>query len=231
MSGDESTNMGDLNDKDGNRDKKGEEYELKEAVDVARVANIDLSESSQFEAAEGGIPLFENMQGDSRCDILPEILEKESRIKELLKEVAQANDRHLRLLAEFDNYKKNAAKQRAELLKYQGQAIISDLLNVLDTFEYALATPEGGDTSSFRDGVIMIRKNFLDTLEKWGIRAESSVGKPFDPAIHSALSMIESSDYEAGTVASEFKRAFYYKDRLMRPAEVVVVKDRVTDEV
>jgi molecular chaperone GrpE len=71
----------------------------------------------------------------------------------------------------------------------------------------------------------MIQKNFLDVLERWGIKGESAIGKPFDPALHAALSTVESTEYAPGLVAVEYKKAFFYKDKLLRPAEVVVVKE------
>lgn len=161
---------------------------------------------------------------EDAVSVSPEVMERDETISRLERQLAEATDRHLRLLADFENYKKNMAKQRAELLKYQGQAIVAELLTVLDTFEYALAA-EGTETSSFRDGVVMIQKNFLDVLERWGIKGDSAVGKPFDPTMHSALSTMESSEFAPGTVAVEYKKAFFYKDKLLRPAEVVVVKE------
>ena len=195
-----------------------------EAVDVEAAAPQEGKASEAVSVDEASIAI------EGAAIIFPEIAEKDKAISRLEGQVVEANDRHLRLLAEFDNYKKNMAKQRAELLKYQGQAIISDLLTALDTFDYALAASEGSETSSFREGVVMIQKNFLDTLERWGIKGESALGKPFDPALHAALSTVEHTEYAPGTVAVEYKKAFYYKDRLLRHAEVVVAKEPVKDD-
>lgn len=192
------------------------------------VTSEEESVDSELAGGEGGGP----SQGlDSAIEdsvaVSPEVIERDETISRLERQLAEATDRHLRLLADFENYKKNVAKQRAELLKYQGQAIVAELLTVLDTFEYALAAAEGTETSSFRDGVVMIQKNFLDVLERWGIKGESAIGKPFDPVVHSALSTIESSEFAPGFVALEYKKAFFYKDKLLRPAEVVVVKESI----
>lgn len=195
--------------------------------DSVNIASHDESVDSELAAKEGE---FASQGLDSAIEdsvaVSPEVMERDETISRLERQLAEATDRHLRLLADFENYKKNVAKQRAELLKYQGQAIVAELLTVLDTFEYALAA-EGTETSSFRDGVVMIQKNFLDVLERWGIKGESAVGKPFDPTLHSALSTMETSEFAPGTVAVEYKKAFFYKDKLLRPAEVVVAKESV----
>ena len=168
---------------------------------------------------------------EDSIDVSPEIMERDRTISRLERQLAEATDRQLRLLADFDHFKKNVAKQRAELLKYQGQAIIAELLTVLDTFDYALAASDSSETSSFREGIVMIQKNFLDVLERWGIKGESALGRPFDPALHAALSTVESDEYSPGTVAVEYKKAFFYKDKFLRPAEVVVVKESAQDHV
>jgi molecular chaperone GrpE len=144
-----------------------------------------------------------------------------SRIYDLEQELKSEKDRYLRLLADFDNYKKNMIKQRDELLKYQGQPLVIDLLEVIDNFEYAILHSQG-DPDSFRTGVELIRKRFLEILEKWGIRSDPSVGKPFDPAKHNAIGQETSFEFDSGTVVRELKSAFFYVDKLLRPAEVVV---------
>ncbi len=147
-------------------------------------------------------------------------------INELREAKRDLQEKYVRLLADFDNYKKNTAKQRQDLLKYQGQALVTDLLAVFDNFEYALSSSqEQASDGSFRQGIELIHKSFLDTLDKWGIRGESSVGEAFDPNKHNALSMVEDPEAQPGTVLRELKKAFYYKDRLLRPAEVIVVKE------
>jgi molecular chaperone GrpE len=172
---------------------------------------------SPFENPEGKIDAFASAQ---QADA-----EQAELVEGLKNQVAESNEKYLRLLAEFDNYKKNVAKQRAELLKYQGQAIITDLLTTFDNFDYALSQGAPVDVESFREGIVMIHKSFLDTLERWGVKGETSVGNLFDPAIHSALSAIVDAEKVPGTVIREFKRAFFYKDKLLRPAEVIVAKE------
>jgi molecular chaperone GrpE len=126
-------------------------------------------------------------------------------------------------MADADNIRKRAVKDRSELLKYQGEQIISDLLTVVDDFELALAN-SGTELDKFRQGVEMIHKRFLDVLGKWDVRGESAIGKLFDPTRHEALSKIASADFESGKVVNELKKAFFYKDKLIRPGQVVVAE-------
>lgn len=132
-------------------------------------------------------------------------------------------DRYLRALADADNIRKRAIKERSEMLKYQGEQIIIDLLTVVDDFELALAN-SGTDLDSFRQGIEMIHKRFIDVLGKWDVRGESAIGKNFDPNRHEALSKIPVPDTESGKVVNELKKAFFYKDKLLRPGQVVVAE-------
>lgn len=153
----------------------------------------------------------------------------ESESEALRREVAESRDKYLRALADLENSKRRAAKDRSELLKYQGERIFVDLLEVVDDFDRALEHSEGNG-EQFRSGVELIRKKFGEILKKWDVRGESAVGEVFDPAKHSALSRIQVDDAQPGTVISELKKAYFYKDKLLRPAEVVVAEASASEE-
>ncbi len=164
----------------------------------------------------------ENVTGFS--DSSPDSSALSGHAEELAALKAEANENHekyLRALADFDNYKKRAIKERSELIKYQGESLAADLLEVVDNFERALAV-ESGDLTSIKAGVSMIHKQILDILSKHGVRGESSIGKPFDPYMHQALSQAPAADFQDGTVCSEFKKAYFLKDKLLRVGQVVV---------
>lgn len=136
-------------------------------------------------------------------------------------EVAEAKDKYLRALAEIENYKKRVQRERSELLKYQGEALLLDILPAVDNFELALQHKDA-DADKLRAGIELIHKMLVDGLQKWGVRPESALGKPFNPQIHSALSRVAVDDAPPGTVVNELRKAYFYKDKLLRPAEVVV---------
>ncbi len=145
----------------------------------------------------------------------------QSRITELQAQAADYKDKYLRSLAEFENYKKRALKERAETLKYQGEKILFDLLDVVDNFERALAQAEQ-DPASLKEGVPLVHKLFVDILKKWEVVSEGALGRPFDPNKHRALSRLAVDNAAPGTVVGEMRKGYSYRDRLLRAAEVVV---------
>lgn len=138
-------------------------------------------------------------------------------------ELADVKDKYLRSLAELENVRKRAIKERSELLKYQGESVFKDLIEVVDDLERANAHA-AADPAQLKAGVELIAKKLVQVLDKWEVRGDSAVGKVFDPNRHEALSRVKVADATSGTVVNEFCRAFFYKDRLLRPARVVVAE-------
>jgi molecular chaperone GrpE len=142
----------------------------------------------------------------------------------LAKELSEMRDRYVRLMADFENFKKRALKEQSELLKYQGERVIVDLLEVLDNLELAL-NHSSADAEKLKTGLEMIQKMFVERLGKWDVRGESGVGLPFDPQRHAAISRVPGADVKPGTIVGELKKAYFYKDKLIRPGEVVVAAE------
>lgn len=142
-------------------------------------------------------------------------------VDQLVKELAESKDRQLRLMADFENFKKRALKEQSELLKYQGERLVVDLLEVLDNLELALAH-SSAEYDKLKAGLEMTHKLFVEKLSRWEIRGEGGVGKAFDPQRHQAISRVTSGDAKPGTIVGELKKAYFYKDKLIRPGEVVV---------
>lgn len=140
-------------------------------------------------------------------------------------DLQKAKADYLYLAAEFDNYKKNAIKERSELLRYGGERLVRELLNVVDNFERALETETTAENfHSFRQGVQMTSAELRATLQKFGIEEVDCIGKPFDPMVHEAIGAEETDSYEPGFISRVLKKAFKYHDRLLRPAQVIVAK-------
>ena len=138
-------------------------------------------------------------------------------------ELASLKQDYLRALAEQDNMKKRNTKERSELLKYQGERVIVDLLEVLDNLELALSQ-EDTTLEDLKSGVEMIHKQFSGVFDKWEIKGHPGVGEAFDPQKHEALSTVPDAEVEPGTVIQELRKAYYYKDRLIRAGQVIVAK-------
>jgi molecular chaperone GrpE len=151
------------------------------------------------------------------------------KVEALTAQLAEVRDRYLRLMADFENFKRRALKEQSELLRYQGERLIVDLLEVVDNLELAVSH-SSGDGGQLRTGVEMILKMFVERLAKWDVRGESAVGLAFDPQRHAAISRVPGGDAAPGTIVGELKKAYFYKDKLIRPAEVVVAVEPAAAE-
>lgn len=151
------------------------------------------------------------------ADYKPEDFEK------LKKSLQEANDKYIRLYADFDNYKKIEARNKEELLKYANEDIMSDILTVIDHLELALQHSTGNETSdSLAEGVELTLKELKNVLEKHGLETIDALGKPFDPSVHHAMSQIESEDAEENSVIKEFRKGYVLRDRVLRASLVGV---------
>lgn len=149
--------------------------------------------------------------------------EAASRNQQMMQRLQEANDLRLRAVADLDNYKKRAAREREELQKFAIEKLLVELLPVLDNLDRALesARPEM-PLEGFVEGVRMNRRLFEETLAKFGVQPFSAVGEEFDPRYHEAIQTVESHEHPANVVVRELVRGYRLHDRLVRPALVVV---------
>ena len=182
------------------------EEELKEAEDAkASEAEEDTQESEETaeEAADSGKESGE---------------EKEEEVKEEGKE--ESDDlRYLRLMADFQNYKKRVEKEKRDLYSYANEKIMGDLLTVMDNFERAL---EHDADETFKEGIEMIFKQLQDVLEKSGLAEIPALGEEFDPNVHSAVMTEETEDYESGKVSGVMQKGYTLNGKVIRPSMVKV---------
>ena len=135
-------------------------------------------------------------------------------------ELRDVRDRYLRTLADFENYRKRADREKADFFKYALAATIKDLLPVLDNFDRALEHAEEGD--EFHKGVLLICKQLFDVLQRHGVKPIDESGVHFDPNIHEAVVTEEDPSLPAHTVVAILQKGYYLHDRLLRPALVKV---------
>jgi molecular chaperone GrpE len=141
--------------------------------------------------------------------------------------LAEAEDRHVRLYAEFENYKKRTGRETDEFRRYANEKVLKEMLPVLDNFERAVSHAKEADGAAgggLLEGVELIRRQFLDVLGKLGVTPIEAMGRPFDPQVHQAVSQREAADAAAGTVVDELQRGFIFRERVLRPAMVVVAR-------
>ena len=156
-------------------------------------------------------------------------LRQELNAKEL--EAKTNYDRFLRQVAELDNVKKRSAREREEVARFANEALIKDLLPVVDNLERAIAHASGGGNGKpLVEGVEMVLKGLLDVLAKHGVTQISAVGQPFDPSKHEAMAQVEDESHEPNSVVEELHKGYTLRDRLLRPALVSVAKSSKTRE-
>jgi len=153
-------------------------------------------------------------------------------LEELKARAAKADehwDRLLRTAADLENFKKRAARERIEAAQFANAALLQKLLPVLDHIEMAQTAaqtaeaPQGG-VASLQAGIALIQQQLKGILAETGLEEIDAAGKPFDPMLHEAVSQMESNDVPEGHVLQQIRKGYKLRDRLLRPAAVIVAK-------
>ncbi len=198
------------------KDKKNKQ-ELEEQTQAQELETEEVSEQQTEVQTENEQP------GDEQTAEQTDEQQKQTEPTEeekLRKELDEAKDKYLRLMAEYDNFRKRSAKERLELSATVKGNTIGEILPVFDNFERALAA-ETEDTN-YKAGVEMIFKQFGDMLSKLGVEIIDPIGQTFDPNIANAVNQIEDENYGENEVAQVFQKGYKIGDKVIRYAMVVV---------
>jgi molecular chaperone GrpE len=175
----------------------------------------------QGQPAEGQHQAEELVVADSTLGIS----EINAKLSEKEKEAAANYDKYLRAIAELDNYKKRAAKEKTEIIKYGKEDVIKDILPFVDSLDRALEHADNTiDIQSFKEGLKLIQDQLLTSLKKHGVDRIECCGKEFDPNFHEALMQVDSEHLAENKVVNEFERGYLLNGRLLRPSKVSVCK-------
>ena len=136
-------------------------------------------------------------------------------------ELAELHDRHLRLRAEFDNYRKRISRDNDRFRKRAAEGILSDLLPVLDNLERALQFKDDV-SSSLADGMQMVYDQMVELVARHGVKSIAAIGEKFDPQYHEAIAQVPSDEIPKDDVAEEFQRGYTLHDQVLRPSKVTV---------
>lgn len=166
-----------------------------------------------FNEATYSEPVEESTGGESLAAITAER-------DQLLAERAEAQDRMLRLRAEFENSRRRMDRERTEFVQYAASEAVTSLLPVVDDFERALK--QESQDKEYARGMELIYQRLTDTLKKLGLEPIDSVGQAFDPHMHQAIDKVETTDHEDHTILEEYQRGYNFKGKLLRPAMVKV---------
>jgi molecular chaperone GrpE len=154
-----------------------------------------------------------------------EIGELKKKLEEKEKEIKEHHDRLLRLAADFENYKKRAARDKEDWAKFANEDLLRTILPFIDNLERAINhAQKTSDTGVLIEGVRLTIQQILQSLNKFGLSSFQSVGKPFDPTVHEAMLVVETDKHEPNQVVEEFQKGYLLNDRLLRPATVSVSK-------
>jgi molecular chaperone GrpE len=207
---------------------------------VPEVESVDASVQHVAEAAKGSSAdvladavtdavqsLTSNAEATSQAGLGAEALAADAAGAEDAVKATKALDelktRHMRLMADFDNYRKRVQRDQQIQRRFSGESIARDLLPVVDNIERALSVSPGGDEAgSMSEGVTMILNQTLAMLERHGVRPFDSVGERFDPECHEAVARQGHPDFEEDYVCEEMQRGYYFHERLLRAATVIV---------
>jgi molecular chaperone GrpE len=149
----------------------------------------------------------------------------EQRLRSFEAEVLDLRDKLLRKQADFENYRKRMIRERDEAARYANAALLTDVIATIDDFERAIrSAEESRDFASFLQGVSMIERQLLETLEgRWGLKRFTSTGESFDPNRHEAVLRVEGPADARPTVVEDYQKGYYLHERVLRPAKVKVM--------
>ncbi len=154
-----------------------------------------------------------------------QIKELTEQIEKLNQQINEVNEKYLRVVAEFDNFKKRKEKEFQNLLNTANREVFLELLPIIDDFERSLNTKTKKETlKSFREGVELIYKKLTQTLEKFGLEPIDSLDHPFDPELHDALMQVEVKEKDSNIVVEEIEKGYKLNDNVLRHAKVIVNK-------
>jgi molecular chaperone GrpE len=203
-----------------NGNKVGAEWmkERKKKDDKQKI-DPEKENENRWDAFIESSPLGEDRGENAEVEALKKKLEEKE------KEAKENYDRFLRMAADFENFKKRAAKEKEDYLKFANEDLIKAILPFVDNLERAVNHAEKvQDTGVMIEGVRLTIQQIHQALNKFGLSSFESVGKPFDPAMHEAMLAVETDQHEPNQVLEEFQKGYLLNDRLLRPATVSVSK-------
>ncbi|MCH5267995.1 MAG: nucleotide exchange factor GrpE [Lachnospiraceae bacterium] len=149
---------------------------------------------------------------------------KDKRTAKLEEQLADLEDKRVRQLAEFENFRKRSEKEKSQMFEMGSKNVVEKILPVMDNFERGLtAVPEEDKESPFVQGIELVYKQMLTAFEELGVTPIEAVGQEFDPNLHNAVMMVDDDELESGMVAEELQKGYLYKDNVVRHSMVKVV--------
>ncbi|MBQ7658689.1 MAG: nucleotide exchange factor GrpE [Butyrivibrio sp.] len=181
-------------------------------------------EAKEKEAADTSATKEDKDDAEEKATVEKEDKKKEKK-NPLQEKIDELNDKVLRQMAEFENFRKRTDKEKSQQFDLGQSNVLEKLLPIVDNFERGLAAvPEGEKEGAFADGMNKIYKQLIKQLEDLGVTPIEAVGKEFDPNLHNAVMQVESQEYESGIVAQELQKGYMFHDSVLRHSMVAVAQ-------
>ncbi len=149
---------------------------------------------------------------------------KDKALVKLEEKLAELEDKRVRQLAEFENFRKRSEKEKSQMFEVGAKSVVEKMLPVIDNFERGLASiPEEEKNTSLIQGFELVYKQIITAFDELGVKPIEAVGKEFDPNLHNAVMAVDDDSMESGTIAEEMQKGYMYKDSVVRHSMVKVV--------
>ena len=201
------------------KENKEEKEEVLEEIleDLEADASAEKSEEPKEEQPEEKAEAHEEKGHKKKKD------KADKKTEELKEKVDQLQDKCMRQMAEFENFRKRSEKEKSAMFETGAKSVIEKILPVVDNFERGLATiPEEEKGSPFADGMNMIYRQLMTELDNMGVKPIEAVGQEFNPDLHNAVMQVESQEFESGVIAQELQKGYTYHDSVVRHSMVKV---------
>lgn len=178
----------------------------------------------EIKGIKEGEPAGEPVGDDKGDDLMRRLEEAESR-------AVENYEKYLRAVADLDNYKKRALKEKADTIAYGNENLLRDVLPILDSLDRASEHAcNAGDVEAFKEGFRLVKDQLLGCLGKHGVETIEAVGVDFDPNLHDALMQVESEEQGNNKVIEEFEKGYLLRGRLLKPCKVSVGRAAKKDD-
>ena len=198
---------------------RGEDVKEEAAVEAEKAASEDVTAAETDKAETEDAQSEAAAESEAEEAAAPDAEELKAEIEALKEEIAEKDDRHLRLQAEFDNFRRRTLREKDDLRQNATADLLGDLLPVLDNFDRALVHAE---ESPVLEGIVMVQRQLMDILERAGLSKAGEVGEAFDPKFHDAIMQEEREGTEAGVILEVLQPGYKLHDKLLRAAMVKV---------
>jgi len=206
-----------------------EELQQEAAEDIAETADAAEDETEESECEDADADDADDSEAGKKTWAEKRAAKKQAKADKQAdaskEKIAELEDKVLRQMAEFENFRKRTGKEKQEMFETGAKSVIEKILPVVDNFERGFATVDPEDEEdAFVNGMRMIYKQMMTELENIGVKPIEAVGKEFDPNFHNAVMQMASEEYESGIVAQEFMKGYTYRDSVVRHSMVAVAE-------